>query len=246
MSLGRRVYGVGVMALGVVCLVWRDLVLGQTLPNGLPGRVALAWIAGGLLLIAGAAMEWRRLAAWGATTVGALAGLMILVCGAAVARQYGVLGSYFVVAEQLTIAAGGLIVYGTGAGMDSRLRLRLTRSARMTFGVCAIFFGTAHFVYMNATAPLIPKWLPPGQVFWGCATGVCFVVAGIGLLTGVKARLAAILLTVMLGCFTLMVHVPMLVREHSGVFNWSELALNVTILGVAWLVADSLGRGKDV
>jgi uncharacterized membrane protein YphA (DoxX/SURF4 family) len=122
--------------------------------------------------------------------------------------------------------------------------LRLTRVGRMTVGACTLFFGTAHFVYMNLTAPLIPKWLPPSQVFWGYATGVCFIAAGVAILTGMQTRLATILLTVMLACFTLLVHVPMLLAKHDGVFNWSELAMNVTLLGVAWVVADSLSWGS--
>ena len=241
MAFGWRVYGLGVMALGVVCLVWRSLVLGQTVPDGFPGRIAVVCAAGMLMLIAGAAMEWRRSAAWGAMGLSVYTLVMMVVLnGPVLPHNYRALGAYFGVAESLAIAAGGLIVYAASARMEGALSLRLMRVARMTFGVCALFFGSAHFVYMNFTAPLVPKWLPPSQVFWGYTTGVCFVAAGVAILTGVKARLAAILLTGMLASFTFLVHVRILLADHSGVFNWSELALNITLVGVAWVVADSL------
>jgi hypothetical protein len=244
MEVGRRVYGVGVMGLGVVCLVWRDLVLGETLPKGLPGNVILLCGAGALMLVVGAAMGWRRSAAWGAMVLTVYTLVMLVVLNATVLpRNFRSFGAYYGVVEELAIAAGGLIVFVMSGGIEGVLRLRLMRAGRMTFGVCALFFGGAHFIYMNLTAPLIPKWLLPSQVFWGYATGVFFVVAGAAILTGVQAQLAAVLLTAMLGCFTVLVHVRMLLVKHDGVFNWSELAMNVTMLGVAWVVADSL-RGN--
>ena len=61
---------------------------------------------------------------------------------------------------------------------------------------------------MNLTVPLVPGWLPPTREFWAYATGIGHIAAGLAILTGVQARLAAILLTVMFACFTPLVHVP--------------------------------------
>ena len=245
MRLGGRVFGVGVMGLGGVCLVWRDLILGQTLPAGLPGRVGVAWAAGVLLVVAGAGMQWRRSSAVAAVAVGMFAVVMMVVVNATVLpAHYKELGAYFGVAEPMAIAAAALVVYAMGG--RGRETVRLVRVARVVLGGCAVFFGSAHFVYMGMTAPLVPKWLPPSQVFWGYATGACFVAAGLALLTGIRAKLAASLLAVMLGGFMLLVHVRVLLADHAGVFNWSELAMNVTILGVVWVVADSLGRESNL
>jgi uncharacterized membrane protein YphA (DoxX/SURF4 family) len=95
---------------------------------------------------------------------------------------------------------------------------------------------------MNLTAPLVPKWLPPTQQFWAYATGVGFMAAGVAILTNVQARLAAILLTAMLASFTVLVHVPMLMAEPSSHWIWAENALNLAVIGVAWVVADSFAR----
>jgi uncharacterized membrane protein YphA (DoxX/SURF4 family) len=105
-----------------------------------------------------------------------------------------------------------------------------------------LVFGGAHFVYMNLTAPLVPKWLTLTQEFWGYAAGVGFVAAGVAILTGVQARLAAILLAAMLASFALLVHEPMLLADHSIHFNRTESAENLTMIGAAWVVADSLAR----
>jgi hypothetical protein len=69
MAFGSRVYGLGVMALAMVCLVWGDFDPGQPVPKGFPDRTALAYAAAAFLLVAGAAVEWRRTAAWGAAAL---------------------------------------------------------------------------------------------------------------------------------------------------------------------------------
>jgi uncharacterized membrane protein YphA (DoxX/SURF4 family) len=158
--------------------------------------------------------------------------------------QYAQYGSYENLAEQLAIASGALILCAATARIDASLAARLTRLGQLAFGVCALIFGGAHFVYMNLTAPLVPKWLPPSQVFWGYATGSCFLAAGLAFLTGIQARLAAILLTVMIAAFAILIHEPTLFADPQSRFNWSESVINFAILGAAWVLADSLGRPR--
>jgi uncharacterized membrane protein YphA (DoxX/SURF4 family) len=140
------------------------------------------------------------------------------------------------------VAAGALIIYAANARLDVAAAARLIRLGQVVFGICAVLFGGAHFFYMNLTAPLVPKWLPPSGEFWGYATGVAHIAAGLAILAGVRARLAAILLTVMYASFTPLVHLPMVVANSSSHFIWSENALNLILTGVAWVVANSLPR----
>jgi hypothetical protein len=82
---------------------------------------------------------------------------------------------------------------------------------------------------------LVPKWLPPTEVFWGYATGVGFIAAGVAILAGVQARLAAILLrTSPCWCTG-----PMLLADPSGRMNRTKAAVNLAVTGAAGVVADS-------
>jgi uncharacterized membrane protein YphA (DoxX/SURF4 family) len=246
MAFGFRVYGLGVMALGMLCLAWGDFVLGQPVPKDFPDRTALAYVAGAFMLVAGAAVEWRRTAAWGAAALTAYYALVVVILmnGRVVLAHYAEYGTYSGVAEQLAMTAAGLIVYAESARIDAALAAPLTRIGQLAFGVCALLFGGAHFFYMNLTAPLVPKWLPPTQEFWAYATGVGHIAAGVAILTGVQARLAAILLTAMYASFTPLVHVPMLLADPSSHMNWTENTINLALTGVAWVVADSLTRPR--
>ena len=209
MPFGWRVYGLGVMALGIVCLVWGDFDPGQPMPKDFPGRTALAYAAATFMLVAGAAIQWRRTAAWGAGALAAYYALIVVILmnGRVVLAHYAEFGAYSGAAEQLAIARGGLIVSPPRPTIAAPGAPRLTRLGQLAFGVCALLFGGAHFFYMNLTAPLVPKWLPPTQTFWAYATGIGHIAAGVAILTGAQARLAAILLAVMYASFTPLVHV---------------------------------------
>jgi uncharacterized membrane protein len=245
-ALGWRVYGLGVIALGMVCLAFGDFHPGQPVPKDFPARTALAYTVAAFMLLAGMAVEWRRTTAWAAAALAAYFSLIVVVLlnGRVLLAHITEYGPYESLAIELAIAAGGLIIYAATARIDAALASRLTRLAQVAFGVCALIFGGAHFVYMNLTAPLVPKWLPPSQEFWGYATGVAHIAAGVAILTNVQARLAAILLTIMFASFTPLVHLPMLLADPSNHWIWNENAVNLALIGAAWVIADSLGRPR--
>jgi uncharacterized membrane protein len=248
MAFGWRIYGLGVMAVGLTCLAFGEFDSGQPVPEHFPARAALAYAAGAFMVLAAAAVEWHRTTAWGAVALTVYYGFLVVILmnGRLLLTNYAVFGTYENLARQTAISAGGLMVYASTASVDGELAARLTHLGRLAFGACAVVFGCAHFIYMNFTAPLVPKWLPLTQEFWGYATGVCFAAAGVAILTGVQARLAAILLTAMLASFALLVHEPMLLANHASHFNWTESAENLAVLGAAWVVADSLARPRPV
>ena len=246
MRIGWRIYGLGIVALALVCLAWGDFDLGQPVPGSTPHRLVLAYAAAVLMLVAGAAIEWRRTTVWGAAALAAYYALIVVIVmnGRVVLAHDDEFGSYSGAAEQLAIAAGALIVYAATARIDAVLAARLTRLGQVVFGVCALLFGGAHFFYMSLTAPLVPGWLPPSREFWGYATGVAQIAAGLAILAGVQARLAAILLTAMYVCFAVLVHAPSVLADPASRANWSENALNLALVGVAWVVAESFGQPR--
>ncbi len=246
LAFGWRVYGLGIMALAVVGLALGDFLPGQPVPKGFPARTVLAYATGTFMLVTGLTIVWRRTTAWGAAAITAYYTLIVvlLMDGRVALAHYREFIAYSNAAEQLSIAGAGLIVYAASARIDATLAARLTKLGQLAFGACALLFGGAHFFYMNLTAPLVPRWLPPSQLFWGYATGIAFIAAGFAILSGVQARLAAILTTVMLALFTLLVHGPMLAGDRFNHGIWTENATNLAIMGAAWVVADSLAQPK--
>ncbi|MBS0274592.1 MAG: hypothetical protein JSR55_09360 [Proteobacteria bacterium] len=244
-TFGWRVYGLGIIALAVMCLIWGDFHGGQPVPKTFPARTALAYAVAVFMLVSGIALEWRKTTLWAAGALAAYyAIVVVLVMNVRlVLRNLEIYGAYDNMAEQAAIAAGAFIIWASLAKLDAAKAARFIRIGQVAFGICAIFFGGAHFVYMSLTAPLIPKWLPPNQLFWGYATGVFHIAGGLAIVMNIRARLAAILLAIMYAIFTVFALVPELLAR-SSFFAWTEIATSVILIGVAWVVADSLAAKR--
>jgi uncharacterized membrane protein YphA (DoxX/SURF4 family) len=96
------------------------------------------------------------------------------------------------------------------------------------------------FDTMPGIAASVPKWLPPGPLFWAYATTICFFLAAAAILTGIATPLAARLLTVEIVGFQLLVWIPKLVTGPHQHFNWAGNGINLAIAASAWVVADSM------
>ena len=236
---GSRVFGLGIIASGVVALLLGDFLPGQVAPKGLPARVAFAYAAGVVMVGAGVGLEIRRTAQMATVALIIFFALVILANLDVLTRHLSDYGAYSGLAEQLALAIAALMIFAQKAELAPAPRKRLIRSCQQVFGVCVLLFGGAHFVYLNLTTPLVPAWLPPSRAFWAYATGAAQIVAAVAILTRVHERLAATLLTVMYAAFTPLVHLPMLVAAPTNHFVWSENALNLALTGAAWVVADS-------
>ena len=73
-----------------------------------------------------------------------------------------------------------------------------------------------HLADEKETAALVPVWLP-AHVAWVYLTGAASIAAGLAVLLGVWARLAATLSAVQIGVFTLLVWAPVVAATGAGV-----------------------------
>jgi uncharacterized membrane protein len=243
-NLGARVFGLAAAIMGIAELLWGKFAVDWMPPPAtLPGRVALVYAVGVALVAGGVLINIPRFASWGAGILLAVFGIGVVAFDFTAAAMNPQHFFYFSAsAEQLAVTSGALIVFAANAGWNAPLASNLERAGRILFGLCLFSFGAAHFVYPEFTWPLVPKWLPPGQMFWAYATGVAHIAAGLGILSGVLSLLAARLLTVMFIIFQLLVHIPLLLSAPADHRHWIENALNLALVGAAWIVSESLAR----
>jgi hypothetical protein len=234
-SLGHHVFGVAALAFGLITLVWHDY-------NGWHQPRYLVYTAAAALIFGGAAMQLGRTAKTGAIVLGAVYLIFALQCVpgiVAAPRIYNSWGNFF---EQFSLVAGAAIVYARWSSAWSRESLN--RIGRILLGLCTASFTLEQAFYLRATAGLVPKWLPPSQMFWAVTTTVLFALAAVALLTNRTALLATRLLTLMLAIFGLLVWVPLLLADPHSHTNWSETTETFAIAGTAWILADLLGESR--
>ena len=239
--LGAVVFGLSVAVLGVAGLVWRDFTE-PWLASPVEGafRMPLAILFSLLLLVGGAAILHPRFARRGGLLVGALLLLPLALWVLRVAHYPQAIGTWLGVAEQSAALVGAVIVAALAAAPPRMAAPdRVARAASLVFGVCCLVFGAAHFMAMKETAGMVPGWLPLGGRAWAMITGAADVLAGLAILSGLQARIAAQLLALMFAVFGLLIWAPMLVAKPSLHLNWGGFAITFLLVGAALLVAEA-------
>jgi len=245
-KLGSRVYGIAAIVFGLVGLWWGDFAaVWQPVPDGMPERKILAYIVAIVFLAAGVAMQGRRTARVGSVVLVCLYSIFTLFWLRQVVASPHIFGTWSGAAEELALVMGGLAIYASLDPHGGALAARLTLLGRITFGVCAVAFGVAHFVYPSETAAMVPRWIPPGQKVWALATGAAHVLAGIAIVSGVQALLAARLFTAMIIGFGVFVWAPQLFTLPKTHMVWAGNAVNLALVGAAWAIADSIAELSD-
>jgi uncharacterized membrane protein YphA (DoxX/SURF4 family) len=241
-SLGRYVYGVATFGSGICALVWHNYAALGAVPH----RGILIYILAIIEILGGVAVLWPGTARAGAVALGAIYFFFALLGAPLIIKHplvYNNFGNFF---EQFSYVSGALILYACSGPIASPRATRLAKLGYYSFGLCAISFGLEQLFYLSSTASLVPKWIPPGQMFWAIATTAAFALAGIALLTGILAVLASRLNTAMLVGFLLLVWLPALFANSHSFANWSEGLETLAIAASAWVVADFLGRRRSV
>ncbi|MGH8236066.1 MAG: DoxX family protein [Steroidobacteraceae bacterium] len=242
LKLGWISLAVSMLGLGMLGFITGDFALNwQPVPAGVPGRTTLAYLTAALSWALGAGLLIDRYKHTFAIAI-AVTFLVwaVLLHGPGVIRDPLNVLPWLGFTERLEVAAGALLLAATQVAGTPFARWSML-VARLAFGACLPIFGLSHWAYAQFTADMIPAFIP-AHLFWAYFTGAGHIAAGVAILTGVLARLGAILFAAMVSGFVLLLHVPRVLGEPRSRTEWTMLVIAITISAAAWCTAGSLAR----
>jgi uncharacterized membrane protein len=246
-SVGHAVFAATLIALGILGLINSNFAaVWQPVPKGVPVHEVLVYLCAFLTLACGIGLLWQRTALPAAHVLLSYLLLWSLLMNLPdIFHAPTTFGSWYGFCEATVMVAAALVLYAWFAADRESQRLAFAtgnnglRIARVLYGLALIYFGAGHFAFLKETAADVPGWLP-WHVGLAYFTGSAFIVAGLAMLIGVYARLAAALAALQIGLFVLFVWLPIIAAAGpKSAFQWSETVISWAIMTGAWVVADS-------
>jgi uncharacterized membrane protein len=248
---GVYLFALATITAGVLDLIWGEFEAAHqpigALGDNIPGQKIFAYITAVWMILAGAAILWRR-----TRRAGALAAALIYlvfglfwlprfytaphVLGFRLTLMVGLLAGVF---TQLMVVAGALVLVPSVA--DSYWTQTSRAVARWVIGLAAVLFGVVHLTGVQGVAGMVPKWMPLGGSFWVILSGIAFLLAGLAILIGILNRLAAHLLALMIVLFEIIL-IPMAFANPGNHIAWGSNAYSLAAAGAVWIFASSISR----
>jgi uncharacterized membrane protein YphA (DoxX/SURF4 family) len=219
---GRCFYAIALIVYGIQQFYFGSFrnVLLPAWQSQLPWLPVWSYAFGAALITAGIAMITEKKA----REVSLLTGIIFLGLFCFVHVPYELisepnktyhLGLWTDALKELAYAGGAFIIAGTFTA-DAKHQQRNSFFFQLEkfiplgsifFCTTMTIFGIMHFMYADHVATMVPGWIPD-HLFWTWFTAVALIGAGVCIVLNVRRKLVALLLSLMIFCWFVFLHLP--------------------------------------
>lgn len=151
--------------------------------------------------------------------------------------------------KALTMGFGGLLVaYSYDRNDTTSILARIVDVlAPYTMHIVGLFLflsGIQHFLFADFVKFLIPTWIP-GDVFLTYFAGVALMAGGLGMITGVKRKLACQLSACMIFIWVFVLHIPRALGPEGNANEWTAVFEALAVSGILYLCSRVLVPEKS-
>lgn len=239
-------FAVGMIGLGILALVYGDFALvWQPVAAWVPGRTALAYLSGLIMLFGGAGLLFDATVTWSVRMLFPYLIVWALLKVPAIVVAPQIEGVWLSFGELAVLLAGGWTLFavlgrvGQGSFLSFATGESGIRIARILFAVFVIPIGLSHLIYTKETVNLVPAWLPY-RIGWAYLTGVGQMACGLGVLFSIFPRVAAATEAGMISLFTLLIWFPAILAAPKTRLPWTAFFISWAIAAAAWVVAQNI------
>jgi uncharacterized membrane protein len=113
---------------------------------------------------------------------------------------------------------------------------------RLFFAIGLAGFGVLHVVTGDFVAGRAPPWpeVLPGRDAWAFGSGIILIGVGVAIVTGRRARLAAVIAGTMILAWALLRHLPLLFGDPLLSPQWTQTGKALVFFGGSFTIAGSL------
>lgn len=208
-------------------------------PAWLPLPGIWAYATGVAFLAGGAAILFRKEARRAALLLSAMIlALGVLLHPSEIASNPGILNLWARAVKVISLSGAAALAAGSLhkergiAGLEWLVPLG-------PFFLASFFLigGIEHFYYARFVYQMIPAWIP-AHPFFTYFTGLALLAGGIGILIPRVARLAGILVGLMIFSWVLLLHIPKALSDLHNVGETTAIFEALALSGAAFLVAE--------
>ena len=240
-TLGRIFIAVALLVFGVQHFMYAGFVAGLV-PAWMPGRLFWAYFVGVAFFAAAAGILYQRLARPAASLLGVMFFLFVVLLHIPRIAAHPSDGNEWTSGFVALAMCGGAWVLARNSPLAGReTAAPFLKLGRYFFAVAFVAFGIQHFVYARFAAGLGPPWFL-GRPLWAYLTGAVFIAAGITILLGKMARLAATLLGTLISLFFVLLYVPRITAQLHNPGPWTSGFEVLALCGSAMVLANTLPR----